>query len=99
MSSLGMIIIDHIFFSNLNNQASCRDVVTTSRSLDGLGANAQIKKDRNITHTWEQTRTGAMQISMPRSSSAQQVRGRSFVKGTLVAPSRPLVAKLSSMIK
>ena len=43
------MIIDHIFFSNLNNQASCRDVVTTSRSLDGLGANTEIQKDNNIT--------------------------------------------------
>ena len=40
-----------------------------------------------------------MQISTPRSSSAQQVRGLELMNGTLFAPSRPLVAKLSSMIK
>ena len=90
----------YVLCSNLNHQASGRDVVPTPRCLDGLRANTQIYKykERN-TQTWEQTRTGAMQISMPRSSSAQQVSGREFVKGTLVAPSRPLVAKLSSMIK
>ena len=49
--------------------------------------------------TCEQTRTGAMQISMSRLSSVQQVSGLELMNGTLVAPSWPLVAKLSSMIR
>lgn len=48
MSSLGiMITLYFVLCSNLNNQASGRDVVPTPCCLDGLGRNTQIYKNKD----------------------------------------------------